>query len=64
MVFYKDLNYELVSNLEALCNVDILYVDITFEYCAKHFLQLFSIQGYFNRYLLGIHTIGFWIITK
>jgi len=55
MLLYNDFNSELViicckSNLEILCKAEILYVDGAFEYCTKHFLQLFSVHGYFNRH--------------
>ncbi|KAL4125826.1 hypothetical protein QTP88_010066 [Uroleucon formosanum] len=52
MLLYNDFNSELViicckSNLEILCKSEMLYVNGTFEYCAKHFLQLFSVHGTF-----------------
>jgi len=28
----------------------MLYMDGTFKYYAKHFLQLYSVQGYFNEH--------------
>lgn len=45
MLLYNDFNIKLVimccrSNLEVLCQAEILYINGTFEYCAKHFLQL------------------------
>jgi len=53
MFLYNDLNTKLViicckSNLEMLCKAEMLYVDGTFVYYANHFLQLFSVHGYFN----------------
>jgi len=44
MILYNDFNSELVilcckSNLEILCKAEMLYIDGTFEYCAKHFLN-------------------------
>jgi len=59
MLLYHDLNSELiiiccVSNLEVLCKVEVLYADGTFEYCPKHFLQLFSVYGYFNGYYISL----------
>lgn len=48
MLLYNDLNSEIIccrSNLEVLCKADMLYyVDGTFEYYAKHILQLFSVH--------------------
>lgn len=59
MLLYNDFNSECViicckSNLEILCKSEILYVDDTFEYCAKHFLQLFSVHGYFNGHYIPL----------
>jgi len=36
----------LITNLNFLCSLKSIYVDGTFEYCAKHFYQLFSIHDY------------------
>jgi len=35
-------------NFEAMCKTEIVYMDGTFTYCVKHFLQLFTIHGYLN----------------
>jgi len=36
----------LITNLNFLFSLKFIYVDGTFEFCAKHFYQLFSIRGY------------------
>jgi len=36
----------LIINLNFLCSLETIHVDGTFEYCTKHFYQLFSIHGY------------------
>jgi len=36
----------LITNLNFLFSLASIYVDGTFEYCAKHFYQLFSFHGY------------------
>jgi len=38
--------FSTITNLNFLCSLESIYVDGTFEYCAKHFNQLFSIHGY------------------
>ena len=41
------------SNLKAFCKSEMLNVNgitITFDYYIKHFLQLFSVHGYFNQF--------------
>lgn len=34
------------TNLEQLCKTKIILMDGTFEYCTKHFTQLFTIHSY------------------
>lgn len=42
-----------VSNLNFLCRPDVqLFCDGTFQYCAKHFFQLYTIHGFFNGYYI------------
>jgi len=31
-----------------MCKTEIAYMDGTFTYCVKHFLQLFTVHGYLN----------------
>jgi len=38
--------FSTMTNLNFLYSLESIYVDGTFEYCAKHFNQLFSIHGY------------------
>lgn len=54
MILYNDLNSKLVIigskfYSDVLCKAEMLYVDSKFEYCAKHYIQLFTIvRGYLN----------------
>lgn len=36
------------TNIRILCDTDILYMDGTFSYCTKYFLQMFTIHGLKN----------------
>jgi len=36
----------LITNLNFLCSLESIYINGTFEHCAKHLYQLFSIHGY------------------
>lgn len=42
------------SNLHMLCSVDVIYMDGTFNYCAQHFVQMFTIHGYKNGYYVPL----------
>ncbi|XP_050546551.1 uncharacterized protein LOC126908469 [Daktulosphaira vitifoliae] len=42
------------TNLKFLCNSKSIYVDGTFQYCPKHFVQLFTIHGYINNYYVPL----------
>lgn len=41
-------------NFEAMCKTEIAYMDGTFTYCVKHFLQLFTVHGYLNGYYVPL----------
>jgi hypothetical protein len=42
------------TNLRFLSTVDNIYMDGTFDYIARFFLQFFSIHGYFNGYYVSL----------
>lgn len=42
------------TNLRILCEMESIYVDGTFRYCTKHFLQLFTIHGLKNGYYIPL----------
>jgi len=44
----KIICFSTKSNLILLCSVDKIFVDGTFTYCAKYFLQLFTIHIFKN----------------
>ncbi|XP_016657607.1 uncharacterized protein LOC107882945 [Acyrthosiphon pisum] len=44
----KIICFSTKSNLKLLCSVDKIFVDGTFTYCAKYFLQLFTIHIFKN----------------
>ncbi|KAF0686992.1 Uncharacterized protein FWK35_00038294, partial [Aphis craccivora] len=55
----NDSNKNLVmfsckKNLATLCTVKTIYVDGTFKYCPKFFLQLFTIHGLNNGYYIPL----------
>lgn len=44
--------FSFKTNLEQLCKTKIILMDGTFEYCTKHFTQLFTIHSYaYNQYV-------------
>lgn len=47
-----------ITNLSFLCSLESIYVEKTFEYCAKHFYQLFSIHSYkdYSDYVLLVFS--------
>lgn len=57
MVNDKQLNIIMFScrtNLTFLSKLKTLYVDGTFQYCPKHFLQMFTIHGLINDYYIPL----------
>lgn len=49
MLCVNDMELKIVifsceSNIKFMCRYEMLYMDGTFDYCAKHFLQLFCIH--------------------
>lgn len=46
--------FSCCSNLKYAAESKILYMDGTFEYCPKYFLQLFTIHGYFNGHYIPL----------
>ena len=42
------------TNMQCLCNSEILYMDGTFDYCTKYFLQLFTIHGFYNGHYIPL----------
>lgn len=46
--FLNIIVFSCDTNLQFLCAQSTLYVDGTFDYCTKHFLQLFTIFGFQN----------------
>lgn len=42
------------SNVKFMCSQDQFYVDGTFDYCPKHFLQLFTIHAYCNEHYVPV----------
>ncbi|XP_050540275.1 uncharacterized protein LOC126904914 [Daktulosphaira vitifoliae] len=42
------------TNLKFLCNSKSIYLDGTFQYYPKHFVQLFTIHGYINNYYVPL----------
>ncbi|KAF0762666.1 Uncharacterized protein FWK35_00015867 [Aphis craccivora] len=49
LLFQRSSDFStMTNNVNFLCSLESIYVDGTFEYCAKHFYQLFSIHGYKN----------------
>lgn len=45
---YNIVIFSCKSNMEILCQQDIILVDGTFDYCTKYFLQMFTIHCYIN----------------
>lgn len=41
-------------NLQCLCKSDVLYLDGTFDYCTKYFMQLFTIHGFFKGHYIPL----------
>lgn len=44
----KESNFGKLLDKNSMFKTEIVYVDGTFTYCVKHFLQLFTIHGYLN----------------
>lgn len=47
----EDKNIIILScktNLTFLCNVETIYMDGTFKFCARFFMQMFTIHGFKN----------------
>ncbi len=42
------------TNLQILRNSEVIYMDGTFQYCAKHFLQLFTLHGLLNDHYIPL----------
>lgn len=42
------------TNLTFLCKSKVIYMDGTFQYCAKHFKQMFTIHGFFNGHYIPL----------
>jgi len=42
------------KNLSLLMKLKTIYVNGTFQYCAKHFLQMFTIHGLINDYYIPL----------
>jgi len=47
-----------------LCEIDDLYMDGTFKYAARFFIQMFTIHGNMVSKMVIIYTIGFLFITR
>lgn len=50
----KIVVFSTESNMTALCNTDKIYLDGTFSYCVKYFLQLFTIHIERNGFYIPI----------
>lgn len=44
----KVVVFSCLTNLEFLCSVDVVYMDGTFDFCTKYFMQFFTIHGFKN----------------
>jgi len=42
------------KNISVLITLKTIYVDGTFQYCAKHFLQMFRIHGLINDHYIPL----------
>lgn len=42
------------NNIEVMCNSDTIYVDGTFDYCTKFFLQLFTIHAFTRNHYIPV----------
>jgi hypothetical protein len=48
------LIFSTTTNLKCLCDVDTIYVDGTFKYCAQYFCQLFTLHGIVNGHYIPL----------
>lgn len=58
-LFYNNMSNNIVifsckSNIKLLCQQEIILVDGTFDYCTKHFLQMFTIHSYVNNMYIPV----------
>lgn len=42
------------ENLKLLCKSQTIYIDGTFSYCPKYFVQFFVIHGFINKYYVPL----------
>lgn len=52
--FDQIIIFSTYTNLHFLCSVDVIYMDGTFNYSARHFTQMFTIHGYKNGYYVPL----------
>jgi len=50
----KGIIFCSIIHFEAMCKSEIVYMDGTFTYRVKHFLQLFTIHGYFDGHYIPL----------
>lgn len=58
-VFINSLHDNIIvfsceTNIRSLCGMDYIYMDGTFSYCTKYFLQLFTIHGLKNGHYIPL----------
>jgi len=48
---------DVLSNLNIVCKSETIYIDGTFSYCPKYFVQFFVIHGFINEYYVPTISI-------